>query len=50
MKTTLLGVLTIIGAVASAGIALLKHQPPDMVAMCTAVSAGFGLIHARDQH
>lgn len=47
-KTTVLGILTILGALIPAGIALLKGQSPDLTALWPAVIAGFGLIFAKD--
>lgn len=49
MKTTALGILTIIVAVANAAIALLKGQPIDFAATATAITAGIGLVKAADQ-
>lgn len=48
MKTTALGILTIIVAVANAAIALLNGQPVDFATTFAAVTAGFGLIKAAD--
>lgn len=49
MKTTALGILTIIVAVANAAIALLKGQPIDFASTATAITAGIGLVKAADQ-
>lgn len=48
MKTTILGVLTIVVSVANAALALLKGQPIDFAATATAVTAGIGLVKAAD--
>jgi hypothetical protein len=48
MKTTVLGVLTVIVAVANAAIELLQGQPVDFATTAAAVMAGFGLIKAAD--
>ena len=48
-KTTLTGVLTIVVALATAGIAWLKSGTfPDLAPVVVAVTAGVGLIMARD--
>lgn len=50
-RTTVTGVLTIIGAVASAAKALLDGDAatnPDWLVVSAAVTAGWGLITARD--
>ena len=50
-KTTLTGILTIIVAVATAAKALFDGDAstnPDWAATVTAITAGFGLIAARD--
>lgn len=47
-KTTLLGVLTIIGAACGAGVSLLNGNPVDYPSLVAAVTAGWGLIHASD--
>jgi hypothetical protein len=52
-KTTILGVLTILGALAAAGKAFLDGDPatvPDWAAVVTAITAGIGLIVARDNN
>jgi hypothetical protein len=48
-KTTMTGVLTIVVAIATAGIAWLKSGTfPDISPVVVAVTAGVGLILARD--
>lgn len=50
-KTTLSGVLTILGALIVAGKSLLDNDPstnPDISALMLAITAGAGLIAARD--
>lgn len=48
MKTTALGVLTIIVAVAGTGIKLLGGEAIDFATVVTAVTAGIGLLKAKD--
>lgn len=48
MKTTVLGVLTILVAVANAAISFLKTSTFDFATTATAVTSGWGLIKARD--
>ena len=48
MKTTLLGIATIIAALASAAVVFLQGGLPDLTTTFTAVTAGFGLIIAKD--
>ena len=48
MKTTALGILTIVATISSVGIQLLKGGSPDLVGAFAAVTAGVGLIKARD--
>lgn len=51
MRTTVLGIATIITAVSSAAIALLDGDPAtsfDIGSVVAAITAGFGLIMARD--
>lgn len=48
MKTTLLGILTIIAAVSGAAMEFLKTGSCNVVALGTACTAGWGLIHAQD--
>jgi hypothetical protein len=50
MKTTILGILTIIGAFASAAIQYLKTGTIDIAPLIPAVTAGFGLIKAEDSY
>jgi hypothetical protein len=50
-KTTALGILTVLGALSAAGLALLDGDPetvPNWTAVGTAITAGVGLIFARD--
>jgi uncharacterized membrane protein YhiD involved in acid resistance len=52
-KTTLTGVLTILVALASAAKALLDGDPstnPDFGAIIAAITAGIGLIAAKDSN
>jgi hypothetical protein len=48
MKTSALGILTVITAVANFGIQLLNGGSPDIAATIAAVTAGLGLINAQD--
>jgi hypothetical protein len=48
MKTTALGILTVITAVANFSIQLLNGGSPDIAATIAAVTAGLGLINAQD--
>lgn len=48
MKTTILGVLTIVATLSNVGIQVLKGGAPDLVGAFAAVTAGIGLIKARD--
>jgi uncharacterized membrane protein YhiD involved in acid resistance len=51
MKTTVLGIATILTAVSSAAIALLDGDPAtsfDIGAVIAAITAGIGLIMAKD--
>ena len=51
IKTTILGVLSILSAVSGSVTALLDADPltnPDWTVVAAAVSAGIGLIMARD--
>lgn len=48
MKTTVLGVLTIIATLSNVGIQILKGGAPDFVGAFAAVTAGVGLIKAGD--
>ena len=48
MKTTILGILTIVATVANVGIQLLTGGSPDLAASFAAIMAGAGLIKAAD--
>lgn len=48
MRTTALGILTIVATVSNIGIQILKGSPPDFAAAFAAVTAGIGLIKAAD--
>ncbi len=48
MKTTALGILSIVATLANVSIQLLNGSSPDLVGAFAAVTAGFGLIKARD--
>jgi hypothetical protein len=48
MKTTALGILTIVATFAGVGIQILKGGAPDFVGAFAAVTAGIGLIKAKD--
>ena len=48
MKTTVLGVLTILVAVGSAAVSFLKTGTFDFATTATAVTSGYGLIKAHD--
>ena len=48
MKTTALGVLTILATLSNVGIQILNGGTPDLMGAFAAVTAGFGLIKARD--
>jgi hypothetical protein len=48
MKTTILGVLTIIGAIVSGATQFLKSGSVDLISIVPAISAGIGLIKAAD--
>lgn len=47
-RTTALGVLTIISAIAGAATSWLKAGTVDIPTTIAAITAGIGLIHARD--
>lgn len=50
-KTKALGVLTILGAVVNGAIGYFKTgQLPDFGALITAITAGIGLLHARQDN
>jgi hypothetical protein len=48
-KTTVLGILTIIGALVEGVVQFLQNHPVDYAAISAAVLAGVGLIKAQDQ-
>lgn len=48
MKTTILGVLTIVSALCFAAISFIKTGSLDFGGLATAITAGFGLIKAAD--
>lgn len=48
MKTTLLGILTIVSTLANVGLQILQGESPDLMAAFAAVTAGVGLIKAHD--
>jgi hypothetical protein len=48
MKTTALGILTIVAAVVNAAIALLNGNAVDFGATAAAITAGIGLVKAAD--
>lgn len=48
MKTTILGILTIVGAVVSGATQFIKSGSIDLVSIVPAISAGLGLIKAAD--
>jgi len=47
-KTTLLGILTIAGTVSAGGAQLLHGDTPDWKILLAGITAGWGLIHAKD--
>ena len=49
MKTTILGILTIVGAVVSAATQFLSSGTIDLLIIAPAITAGVGLIKAKDQ-
>lgn len=52
-KTTILGICTLMVAIGSAGVALLDGNAatsPDWTTVSAAVTAGIGLVLARDAH
>ncbi len=49
MKTTILGVLTVTGALIGAATQFLTTGSIDLMSIIPAVTAGIGLIKARDQ-
>jgi hypothetical protein len=48
MKTTTLGILTILATLSNAAIQLLQGGTPDLAASFASVTAGIGLIKAQD--
>jgi len=48
MKTTALGILTIVATLSNVGVRVLKGSTPDLMGAFAAVTAGIGLIKARD--
>lgn len=48
MKTTILGILTILSGVVNAALAILNGTPIDMQTTIIAITAGIGLIKAAD--
>lgn len=48
MKTTALGIATIVAAVANAVVQFLNTGAADWAALVTNVTAGFGLVKAAD--
>ncbi len=48
MKTTALGILTIVATLSNVGIQVLNGGAPDFMGAFAAVTAGIGLIKARD--
>jgi hypothetical protein len=48
MKTTALGILTVVATVSNVGIQILKGGTPDIVGAFAAITAGVGLIKAKD--
>ena len=48
MKTTALGILTIVATLANVGVQVLNGGAPDFMGAIAALTAGIGLIKARD--
>ena len=48
MKTTALGILTIVATLANVGVQVLKGGAPDFMGAFDAVTAGIGLFKAKD--
>lgn len=48
MKTTIIGILTIVTAIAAAAINFLKTGTTDYGVLITAITAGIGLVKAAD--
>lgn len=47
-ETTAAGVATILGGLCAAGLNLYNHQPVNMPVLMATVTAGVGLIRAKD--
>ena len=47
-KTTLTGILMVLGAIANAGMDFLQGKPVDFPVTIAAITAGVGLIMAKD--
>lgn len=47
-RTTTIGVLLIVGALAKAGAELAQGQHVDLPTLCAALTAGYGFIKAAD--
>lgn len=47
-KTTILGILTILGGLINAGMDYLGGHPVNVPVLLTAITSGIGLIHASD--
>lgn len=48
MKTTIVGILIILGAAINAAVQFLQGQAPDFGVLAAAVTAGIGFITAAD--
>ncbi len=48
MKTTVLGILTIVATVSNVAIQVISGEAPDLAAAFAAVVAGIGLVKAAD--
>jgi hypothetical protein len=48
MKTTALGILTIVAAISNVAVQFLNGGTPDLMGAFAAITAGLGLIKARD--
>jgi hypothetical protein len=48
MKTTILGILTIVSSLANVGVQIIQGGTPDFMGAFAAVTAGIGLIKAKD--
>jgi hypothetical protein len=48
MKTTALGILTIVATLANVGVQILNGGSPDFIGAFAALTAGLGLVKARD--